>query len=120
MELNIFQECFLPAKYDERTWVLHVFWGPQPADSGEGDTVFALSLQGPGGGEVREGAGANCAQGWWPDRDEVRVLTAPIFPPGNLLDFTQGLGLSEVVDWAGTGQGVLDPAWCLRSGSCIS
>lgn len=71
--------------------------------------MTALSLQGPGGGEVREGAGADCAQGWWPDRDEVRVLVAPTFPLRDLLGFTPGLGLSDVVDWAGTGLGGLEP-----------
>lgn len=73
-------------------WVLHVFWGQEwwkgPSD--------ALSLQGPGGGEVREGAGADRAQGRRPDRDQVRVLVAPTAPLRNLLDFTQGLDLSDV------------------------
>lgn len=72
--------------------------------------MLALSLQGSGGGEVREGAGADCSQGWWPDRDEVRVLAAPTFPLGNLLDFTQGLGLSDVE----TGQELFR-----GSGSCV-
>lgn len=31
---------------------------------------------------------------------------APAFPLRNLLGFTQGLGLPDVVHWAGTGQGV--------------
>lgn len=56
----------------------------------------ALSLQGPGRGEVREGAGADRAQGRRPDRDQVRVLVAPTAPLRNLLDFTQGLDLSDV------------------------
>lgn len=71
----------------------------------------ALSLQGPGGGEVREGAGADRAQGRRPDRDQVRVLVAPTAPLRNLWTLPRA--------WTFLMWGKLGRNWTVASGPCV-